>query len=355
MRVISVRLTAVLALGALFLLADSAAAGITFTSKDGIAVSIGRAMLAQHREDYAHRRDEYYARRMKNWMQSHRREPTAEDLSKSSYLRKLWDAYRRVKARDAREKRERERDRERYREWKRRKLERRAKREYQKALDLFSRKRYRDATAKFGSILKKDGYAAYHEDAKTKLDEMNQIGQDEIGQAQQLAATQDYEKAMGRYLGVMRRFRGLPCAGEAAKALKALRNSPEVQAKIKKERAARILKRAEAAYAKKRYTAAASSYEVLVKAYADLDEGRAARSKLDEMKADEAIWPTVVKERADAAATSLLALAKSYLAIGKSDKAVPRLKELIRTYPDSEQAKTAKALMATTPTTQPAP
>ena len=47
-------------------------------------------------------------------------------------------------------------------------------------------------------------------------DEMDQLGQDEIGQAKQKAASEDYPAAFKIYRGVMIKFRGAPCATAAA-------------------------------------------------------------------------------------------------------------------------------------------
>ena len=327
---------AVLGLGAVLALANAAAAGSL-------------------REEAARRRDESYAQQMVQWLNRHGHEPTDSDLRSSSYLRKLWDAYRRVKGRYTQRDRDRQEDRRRQQEWEQKKLEERAKREDQKARNLFAARRYLEAIDAFKRILNNSNYAAYHGEAKAKLDEMDQIGQDETNQAKQQAAAQDYEKAMNLYRSVLRRFRGLPCTEAAAKELKALNDSPEVQAKLKQARAAGILKRAEDAFAKKEYAAAASLYEMLMEAYADLDEGRTAKTKLEAIKADRKIWDAIVKERAEREATSLLALANSYITMGRGDRAVPRLTELIQKYPDSEHAAKAKALLAQCEEAAPAP
>jgi TolA-binding protein len=320
-----------------------------------MVVAVGAALVASAPaagdERMERRREEYFARQMQSWMRFHGREPTEEDLSKSSYLRKLWSAYRRVTGRQTRDRREEERRRG---EWVRREVERRASREHQKALDLLARKRYWEAVEAFQDILNNDDYSMYHEDARAKLQDMDQIGQDEVRQAQQLAAAQKYEEAFNRYLSVVQRFRGLPCARTAATEYTALKNSPALQAKLKKERAVNLLKRADSALASKDYGDAASLYEMLVQSYADIDEGRTAKAKLDEMKANEAIWAAVVKQRAEAEAESLLALANAYITAGMSDKGASRLQELIQKYPDTEHAKKAKELLATLQAPKPA-
>jgi tetratricopeptide (TPR) repeat protein len=184
---------------------------------------------------------------------------------------------------------------------------------------------------------------------------MDQKGQDEIRQAQQLAAAHNYEKAFNQYLGVARRFRGLSCAGTAAKEYAALKNNPEVAAQIKKDRAASLLKRAEDALARKEYLNAVALFETLVQAYGDLQEAQTAKSRLETLQADKELWASILAQRAEAEARSLLSLATSYITMGMREKAVPRLQELIQKYPDGEQAKAARELLGDEPiTTRPA-
>ena len=298
-------------------------------------------------------RDENNARLMVEWMRAHGREPTEQDLSSNSYLRKLWDAYRRVEGRS--EQRDRSEERRREQERDRRRNDTRARREYQNALDLFAAGRYPDAIRAFQEVLSDRDDAAYHQDARSKLQEMDQKGQDEIRQAQQLAAAHNYEKAFNQYLGVARRFRGLSCAGTAAKEYAALKNNPEVAAQIKKDRAASLLKRAEDALARKEYLNAVALFETLVQAYGDLQEAQTAKSRLETLQADKELWASILAQRAEAEARSLLSLATSYITMGMREKAVPRLQELIQKYPDGEQAKAARELLGDEPiTTRPA-
>ena len=334
-----------------------AAGDITFRNADGTTVKVERNVyLAQtSSEEMQRRREEFYARQMVKWMREHRREPTEKDLRNNDYLRKLWSAYQSVKAREARERRRREEERKKYLEWKRKRAEERARNDYRKALELYSRKRYREAIARFNAMLANGDFAAYHEDIKAKIQEIEKIGQADVDRANKLVTAEEFEQAMTRYRSVMLRFPGLSCAAEAAKELKRLREDPTVRARIRQKRAAAILARAEEALGKKKYLSAVASLDILLRSYADLPEGKTAKEKLDELKADGELWKSIMKARAEAKAQSLLSLAKSYLNMGQTAKAAQRLRELVSTCPDTPQAKEARTLLEGLPATQPAP
>lgn len=307
-------------------------------------------------DDYSARNDEYWAERMVDWMKSRGRKPNAQDLKRDS-IKKMWNAYQHHKRREQEREREREEKRKAYQEWRAKKIEEQAKREYQAALNAFARskttKDFRPAIERFNKIRGNKAFSSYHGDAETNLKEINEIGMSELAEAKQLAEAAKYEEAFKRFGVVAMRFRGAPCGQEAAKAAAELRRDPTYLAKVKKDRAVNLLKRAEACLEAKDYVVAASLYEMLVRGYADLPEGKAATAKLEELKADKKLWALIEKQRDEAKAKSLWAQAQSYLKMGRGGLARTRLKELIEKYPKSEYAAKARPLLTTT-TTAPA-
>ena len=288
--------------------------------------------------------DEDLARQMRDWVRLHGRTPTWDDLRRDDRLRAMWRVFRRT---GGDELLRQERDQ--------------ARKDYQAGLKAFDAKNYPESIRLFGAAARNDFAGSLQADAKGKLKDIDKVAAGEIAAARKLAADGKFDDAFKAYDSIISRFKGVPSGEAAAKELAALRQSPEYQAKLRKDRAALILKNADAAYAAKQYLNAYTFYDALVTGYADLDEGKAAAAKLQEIKADTDIMGQIEKDRSASDQKSLLGLAKSLISMGAGEKAIPRLLELVQVYPESDAATEGRALLAhlgvtvAAPATMPAP
>lgn len=315
------------------------------------AAAVLRPSAAVYAAGYQENLDQYHAERMKDWMRLHRRRPEARDFARESYLRTWWDAFQR----EERRQKDREAERKKYEAALALRREEQARREYQKALNFYAEKNYREAITVLFNIRTNADYVAYHPDAEAKLKEIDQVGMQEIDVGRQLAGGGNYEEALKRYNTVLILYRRLPCAKAAGEAIAALRQDPAYLAAVKKERAGLLFKRAEQHDGLKEYAAAAALYETLVQGFSDTEEGRRAAARLEAMKADPEIAAILEQQRAAAERRNLMAQAESYITMGFGEKAVPRLQELVEKYPDSDEGKKAKALLSTLPAPAPEP
>ena len=332
--------------GALLVVAVSAGVGwsqAAFVSS-GAFILNGSAQALVPAQVYGD--DEVQANKMVQWMRMRRnRLPTADELNRSETLRAQWDAYNRMRPIwDARNKQRQEDEKRRQQELARQ-IEEQGKRAYDKALKDLADKKYPDAIEAFRDIINNKNYGPLKSDAQAKLGEIDQAGQAEITEARQLGTDGKYEEAFAKLGGIAARFRGVAASAAAGKEIATLQADPAVQVKIRQQRAAKILKSADDAYAAKQYVNAYTFYDDLTRNYAGTDEAKTAATKVQEMMGDPEIKALIEKTRAETEQKSILATSKTLVVNGQGEKAVPRLQDLVRKYPDSDAATEARDIL----------
>jgi tetratricopeptide (TPR) repeat protein len=107
-----------------------------------------------------------------------------------------------------------------------------------------------------------------------------------------------------------------------------------------------LFKKAEGFLAKKKYAAAIKEYEKIAKLYKDTEHAAKAKSKLKELKADKVVQAAVREAEAKKKCDNWLQLARTLAKSGKTDEARSYYERVIKEFPDSSFADTAKQEMS---------
>ena len=176
----------------------------------------------------------------------------------------------------------------------------------------------------------------------------------------------------------------MPCAAEAAKALKELESDPKVRAKLREEQARKLddllngiveagsakdasgadqkqisedeakqTRRDEPSRAEKikglvieKQDRALEILEKLASLYGDTEAGREASKDLETLKADTELMAAVEKHRRQSLAKGLYDVAVSYMKAGLKDKALKQFEKVVEEFPESDAAADARSQIA---------
>jgi len=125
-----------------------------------------------------------------------------------------------------------------------------------------------------------------------------------------------------------------------------LKENPDARAALRKaeqhERARKRFERAEADLHKELYATAHRKFSEIAKKYGDTEYGILAKQKIDRMMADEAVARAIRQGQAKKMCVSWLSMARNYAKADKKDKARDYYNRILKDYPDTSYAKTAR-------------
>jgi len=90
-----------------------------------------------------------------------------------------------------------------------------------------------------------------------------------------------------------------------------------------------------------------TAYEALAKKHAGTKAGADAAAKAEAMRSDKALMTGIANRAAERDCKGWLSMARNFVKAGMPAKAAPYLKKVIETYPDTDFAKKAKAMLET--------
>lgn len=169
------------------------------------------------------------------------------------------------------------------------------------------------------------------EKAKTVLDE-----------GERLEAVPKLGSAIRAYRGCVRDFHGTASATRAAERLKDLRSDTELRARLNAYMARKLLARAEADVARRRYASATEAIEAILTRYAQSPQAAKAKALRQKLQADPAVAARINEDRVRADAERLLSLARSFRLSKMPHKAIAHYSKVIRKYPGTRFARSAE-------------
>lgn len=169
------------------------------------------------------------------------------------------------------------------------------------------------------------------EKAKTVLDE-----------GERLEAVPKLGSAIRAYRRCVRDFHGTASATRAAERLKDLRSDTELRARLNAYMARKLLARAEADVARRRYASATEAIEAILTRYAQSPQAAKAKALRQKLQADPAVAARINEDRVRVAAERLLSLARSFRLSKMPDKAIAQYSKVIRKYPGTRFARSAE-------------
>lgn len=205
---------------------------------------------------------------------------------------------------------------------------------------------------------------------------LNQIGSEQLKQADEAYRKADYPKALADYERIAATFAALPVAVQAREALSRVRDDPEVQAALKELRARKLFKHIEGMVASGRRAATApatrpaegapvvvnaetvkalkdrqfirvvDSLENLLKVCSGSPTGDRAGELLDRLRAEPATKLRLERVRRARRAEQALARANTYRKAGLLKKAAGLYRQVMKDFPGTPQAREAAAQLA---------
>ena len=180
------------------------------------------------------------------------------------------------------------------------------------------------------------------EQAREIANQIEARAQEVYEEAQRLEAEPKLGSAIRRYRQCVRQFHGTEHAAEAAERLKVHRGDPELRARLKKHMARKLLDKAKADVAARRYAAAADSLDTLLTRYAGAPQADEAKALREKLRSDPAIAARMNEDKIRADAERLLRIARSFQLNRMSDKAIEQYQKIIKTYPGTRFAADAE-------------
>ncbi len=169
------------------------------------------------------------------------------------------------------------------------------------------------------------------EKAKTVLDE-----------GERLEAVPKLGSAIHAYRRCVRDFHGTASATRAAERLKDLRSDTELRARLNAYMARKLLARAEADVARRRYASATDAIEAILTRYAQSPQAAKAKALRQKLQADPAVAARINEDRVRVAAERLLSLARSFRLSKMPHKAIAQYSKVIQKYPGTRFARSAE-------------
>ena len=197
-----------------------------------------------------------------------------------------------------------------------------------------------------------DKLPASHELRKT-VDELTKkletAAAEALARADKLRADRKLPEALAGYRGVIVEFEGTAAADKATAALADMKKDPAVAKAVKAAEddmaAQRLFNDGESAVKAEKYARALAAYEAAAK-YADTAWGRKAAEKVQAIKADAKLYNQIRDAKAERKCPGWLTMARSYVKMGKPEKAKGYYQKIVETYPDSSYAQTAREELA---------
>jgi hypothetical protein len=235
-------------------------------------------------------------------------------------------------------------------------LEQQAGRFFREGVRSFRQEKYAQAALNLRVCLELRPSGPLADQARRYLDNMEQEARSRLGIARDLVDRKQYLTAETQFQDVAESFAGLEVAGEAERALLALRQRPEYVRARREEEARALLPKAQAHEPRNEYFAACSAYRQLAETYPETAAGQAARKRLTEIEADPKLAALVQAQKADREAANWLALADNYRQSATDTDGAARTRFILQSrdyynrilaaYPTSPQAAEAKRGLA---------
>lgn len=137
---------------------------------------------------------------------------------------------------------------------------------------------------------------------------------------------------------------GHPSSGEVKKTIDRLlkENPPKSKQPFAAYGAEGDWKKAEGLLKKKKYAEAIKAYEKIAKTYKGAKQAKAAQARLKEIKADEKIMAQVKATLEKRDCEAWLSMARAFAKSGKKKDAIDYYERIVKEYPDSDYAETAR-------------
>ncbi|MBN2560381.1 MAG: tetratricopeptide repeat protein [Phycisphaerae bacterium] len=141
---------------------------------------------------------------------------------------------------------------------------------------------------------------------------------------------------------------GHPQSPDAEEAIKRLlkENPPRASGSLREAAAKAAYKKAARLHKKKQYADAIEAYEEVAKEYKKTEYGKKAKAKLKKLKKNKKIMAKVRNAKAKKDCGHWLRTARNLSAMGKKQEAIEYYERVIREYPKTRYAKTAREEMA---------
>jgi lipopolysaccharide biosynthesis regulator YciM len=165
-----------------------------------------------------------------------------------------------------------------------------------------------------------------------------------------LVEKKDFGAAAERLGELSRGLSGLPVGAQATARLVALKKNPEAAAQIaaqqKAAHGAEALAAARQLQADKKDEQAYLRFKEVAQAFGDTPSGVQAAQAVAEYEKDPAFVKRARGKATEGKARAALSMADNYRNAGRTDRARQKYQELIKQYPDSESAETARQDLA---------
>lgn len=210
---------------------------------------------------------------------------------------------------------------------------------------LIGQKQYAQALAKLKEASQIKGVFDAKVTAAKKAEDLEKQAAAALEEAVKKPNLEAYEAVKN----ILKDYEGSVVSAKAKTELDRLAQTEEVRTaaienKFAKE-SAEMLEHADGLYKQKDYAKALGLYDRVAKDYPATDAGKQAAKKAQELRADKALMEKVTSTETTKAASSLLRMAKSYIANNDPLAAKEKLETLVKDYPQTPEAGEGRKLL----------
>jgi len=185
-------------------------------------------------------------------------------------------------------------------------------------------------------------------DAAAELkQELEAEAEEQLSKARSLLDAKKYADAVPILSRVSANYPDSEVGKKASDTLGQLDKSPAVRAAIRKANKATLAKKkygeGEEALRVENYLKAHKKFEFIIKKCRGTEYAERARKRIDEMQSNAQMASKLKEQRTKKDCRGWLSMARNYAKTGSKDKAKTYYSRVLKTYPNTEYAKTAKA------------